>query len=111
MGAPYNPDDMTEERLAGYFEEIYAYLSENYVPDDRLPSPWHILSHLIMNTDYEAMRGWLDDYVERESDEPDEDMDEFDGDDERTNRKVSFLRPVPPSPNPESDDGQEEDGT
>jgi hypothetical protein len=44
---------MDEERLAGYFESIYEALSVRGVPEDRLPTPWSVLSHVLDCVDYE----------------------------------------------------------
>jgi hypothetical protein len=114
MSQPYNTDDATEERLAGYFEEIYQFLSNNHVADDRLPSPWHILSHIVQHTDYETFRGWLEEYVVRESDAS---LEEEDGDLEDDMSEVSkpgvrLLRPIDkPDAEGSLDGEQEEDGS
>ena len=109
MSQPYNTDDVTEERLAGYFEEIYQFLAQQHVPDDRLPSPWHILSHIIQHVDYDTFRGWLDEYVAREAEPPyDDDGDEEEEEDAAASRargRIRYLRPLSGT----VDDGQEEE--
>lgn len=56
-------DDENTARLAEFFEDIYEYLVEQDVPTDRLPSPWHVLSHVVGCLDEERMRHWLEAYV------------------------------------------------
>jgi hypothetical protein len=67
-------DDPITERLACYFEELYAYLVEEGVPEDCLPSPWHVLRRITQAIDHDKLRGWLDAYiaVEAQTDEDDE---------------------------------------
>ena len=60
--------DASEERLAGYFEELYDYLQEEGVPEDRLPNPWHMLSRVVRCIDAELLREWLDAYCAVEAD-------------------------------------------
>lgn len=56
-------------QLASYFDEYYAFLVSQGVPPDRLPSPWHMLSHVISCVDIEQMQDWLDAYVSMEAEE------------------------------------------
>jgi hypothetical protein len=50
-------------RLAAYFEDLYDYLLAQGVPETRLPSPWHILSHVVDCLDEERIGQWLEAYV------------------------------------------------
>jgi hypothetical protein len=72
--------DLDEEsmmdRLAAHFEEIYIQLSESGVPEERLPSPWHILSHVIQCVDYALLREWIEAYIALEAEEEDDEDDE-----------------------------------
>jgi hypothetical protein len=68
-------DDPQTEKLASYFSEIYEFLIEEGVPEDRIPSPWHVLSRVVKCIDTELLREWLDAYVRMEA-EPEEDDDE-----------------------------------
>jgi len=65
-------DDPVTERLACYFEELYAYLIEEGVPEDCLPSPWHVLRRVTQAIDHAKLRGWLDAYVAVEAQDEDE---------------------------------------
>lgn len=74
------PDIFTEdpptERLASYFEELYEYLVEQGVPEECLPSPWHVLRRVVKAIDHELLREWLDAYSAVEAEiEDDEDDD------------------------------------
>lgn len=55
--------DPSEEKLAGYFEDMYAYLLEERVPEDRLPGPWHMLSRMVKCLDPDLLQEWLDAYA------------------------------------------------
>ena len=70
-------DDAPTERLASYFEELYEYLVEQGVPEECLPSPWHVLRRVTKAIDHELLREWLDAYsaVESEITEDDEEDD------------------------------------
>lgn len=83
--------DPSEEKLAGYFEEMYEYLIEEGVPEDRLPGPWHMLSRMVKCLDPELFREWLDAYAAVESEEQDLDDDEDD----------DVLAPYCPRPRPQ----------
>jgi hypothetical protein len=107
-------EDPNEERLAGYFEELYDYLLEEGVPEDRLPNPWHVLSRVVRCIDSERLREWLDAYSAVEAD-PDHDILETEAEGEgtepepqrRMRRRPSYLRilddarPDEPEPDPE----------
>lgn len=81
--------DSSEEKLAGYFEEMYEYLIDEGVPEDRLPGPWHMLSRMVKCLDPELFREWLDAYAAVES----EDLgDEEDGEEEI---ESSYPQPRP----------------
>ena len=69
-------DDPPTERLATYFEEIYEYLVESGVPEECLPSPWHILRRVTKAIDHELLREWLDAYAAVESEIEDDDEDD-----------------------------------
>lgn len=71
----FDGDEQTE-RLAGYFEEMYEYLLEQGVPEDCLPSPWHVLRRVTKAIDHEVLREWLDNYVAVEAENIDEDESE-----------------------------------
>lgn len=75
-------DDPPTERLASYFEELYEYLVEQGVPEECLPSPWHVLRRVTKAIDHELLREWLDAYaaVEAEIEDDEDDEDEpFEG--------------------------------
>ena len=71
-------DDPVTERLACYFEELYAYLIEEGVPEDCLPSPWHVLRRVTQAIDHEKLKEWLDAYVAVEAQPEDSETDEDD---------------------------------
>ena len=89
-------DDPKTERLAEFFDDLYGYLLESNVPEDRLPSPWHVLSRVVRCIDPERLREWLDAYsaVEGENDEDDEEDDPEDEDYD------SHVQPKPPKRRP-----------
>ena len=86
------------DRLAGYFEEIYEALTARGVPQDRLPSPWLILSHVLEAVSgegpYEALAEWISDYAALEATEgTDEDEDaEGEQDPEPSRRRPAYLK-------------------
>lgn len=59
--------DPSEARISSYFEEMYDFLLDAGVPEDRLPSPWHMLSRIVKCVDPELVREWLDLYVNMEA--------------------------------------------
>lgn len=79
--------DPSEEKLAGYFEEMYEYLIDEGVPEDRLPGPWHMLSRMVKCLDPELFREWLDAYAAVES----EDL----GDEEEGEEEIESSAPQP----------------
>lgn len=105
----------SEAKLARYFEEMYEYLIEEGVPEDRLPSPWHMLSRMVKCLDTELMREWLDAYVaieaEEDADSEDEDADldlsEGRGQRPKPKRRPSYLRALEASKE-DSEDVQKE---
>jgi len=56
-----------DTQLAGYFEEIYEGLTARGVPQDRLPSPWMLLSHVLEAVDYDALGEWIENYAALEA--------------------------------------------
>ena len=98
-----------DTRIAGYFEEIYVALTARGVPEDRLPTPWAILSHVLDCTDYDALEEWIENFSALEGvNEPDtdgtdtDDTDETDGidtdgdtEDSPPRRRPSYLRALP----------------
>lgn len=70
-------DDPQEERLASHFEELYQYLLDEGVPEECLPSPWHMLRRVVKAVDPSKIQDWLDAYADVEADpepyEPEED--------------------------------------
>lgn len=62
LPAIFMQDEQTA-RLAAYFEDIYGYLLEQGVPEVRLPSPWHVLSHMVDCLDGDRVAEWLEAYV------------------------------------------------
>jgi hypothetical protein len=86
--------DPSTERLASYFEELYEYLLEQGVPEDCLPSPWHVLRRVTKAVDHELLREWLDAYVAVEGEED----PEGDGDEEPSERSAPV--PTPPRKRP-----------
>lgn len=62
LPAIFTQDEQTA-RLAAYFEDIYGYLLEQGVPEVRLPSPWHVLSHMVDCLDGDRVAEWLEAYV------------------------------------------------
>lgn len=63
---PIFAKDEHTAKLAAYFEDMYGYLLEQGVPAERLPSPWHILSHVVDCLDAERIEQWVEAYVELE---------------------------------------------
>lgn len=59
--------DPSEAKLAAYFEEMYDFLLEEGVPEDRLPGPWHMLSRMVKCLDPDLFTEWLEAYVSVES--------------------------------------------
>jgi len=51
-----------DTRIAGYFEDIYAALTARGVPEDRLPTPWAILSHVMDCVDFDALGEWIENF-------------------------------------------------
>jgi hypothetical protein len=82
-----------DEKLARYFEEMYEYLLEEGVPEDRLPSPWHMLSRMVKCIDPEIMRDWLDAYVAVETE-----AEGGEGDDDDSDEADLDLSPEPERP-------------
>jgi hypothetical protein len=110
-------DDSDSDRLASYFEEIYIQLHEAGVPEDRLPSPWHVLSHIVQCVDYAALREWIDGYSALEGEELDDreyiavETEERSLGPSMKRPRPSYLRPLPnteegPEEAPESADGE-----
>ena len=102
-------DDPQTERLAEFFDDLYGYLLESGVPEDRLPTPWHVLSRAVRCIDPELLREWLDAYsaVESESEPDDEDVDEDQAppaeQPEPPRRRPSYLRALEfEAPDPDS---------
>ena len=60
-------EDPTTKRLASYFEEIYAHFVESGVPEECLPSPWHILRHVTKAIDQDLLQDWLESYIRIEA--------------------------------------------
>ena len=109
--------DPSEAKLAGYFEEMYDFLLEEGVPEDRLPGPWHMLSRMVKCIDPELFREWLDAYVaveaENSEDEDDEDEDEVDSTPQprpKPKRRPDYLRAID-TQTEEQDDGQTEEAS
>ncbi|MCP3677017.1 MAG: hypothetical protein GY721_05350 [Deltaproteobacteria bacterium] len=71
---------MREEKLAGYFKEIYSLLREGGVPEDRLPTPWHVMSRVVQCIDPDLLYAWLATYIDLEGEDEDEDDEDEDGD-------------------------------
>jgi hypothetical protein len=104
-----------DTRIAGYFEDIYSALLARGVPEDRLPTPWSILSHVLDCTDYDALGEWIENFsalesLDSEDTELDEsELDESESEDPEPRRKPSYLRALPGSgrarvSEPDSDD-------
>lgn len=101
-----------DTRLAGYFEEIYEGLLHRGVPEDRLPTPWAILSHVLECVDYDALGEWIENYSALEALEaPDEATEDTESDSQDTEtqgeaptprRRPPYLRalgaPTPETP-------------
>lgn len=83
-----------EEKLAGYFEEMYDYLMQEGVPEDRLPGPWHMLSRMVRCIDPELLRDWLDAYVAVEGEgDLEEDEDDTEAEPQAKARQPRRQRP------------------
>ena len=90
------------DRLAGYFEEIYEALTARGVPQDRLPSPWLILSHVLEAVSgegpYEALAEWISDYAALEATEGTDEGTDAEGeaegeqDPEPSRRRPAYLK-------------------
>lgn len=92
----YFSQDPLSERLATYFEEIYTYLVEHNVPEECLPSPWHVLRHITQCVDDDLIHDWLDAYISLES-EPLEGEEEPEVTSTKITvpkRRPSYLRPL-----------------
>jgi len=104
--------DPTEAKLAGYFEEMYDFLLDEGVPEDRLPGPWHMLSRMVKYLDPELFREWLDAYVGVEA----EISDEEEGGDStpqprpKPKRRPDYLRAIENHTEDESDEASGDDG-
>jgi hypothetical protein len=108
----FTEGDPSEEKLAGYFEEMYEYLVDEGVPEDRLPGPWHMLSRMVKCLDPDLFREWLDAYIAVEA-EPleEEEEDEENGSSAlqprpKPKRRPEYLRAI--QSQPEQDDGEAE---
>jgi hypothetical protein len=107
--------DPSEAKLAGYFEEMYDFLLEEGVPEDRLPGPWHMLSRMVKCIDPELFREWLDAYVAVESENTDEEDEEDEVDTSpqprpKPKRLPDYLRAIE-THTEEQDDGQAEEAS
>lgn len=105
--------DPTEVKLASYFEEIYEALLEEGVPEDRLPTPWHMLSRMVKCLDPDLLREWIDAYVAVEAelyDETEEEDEAEPGHQPRPKPKhrPSYLRALDTPLHDQDDDEQEE---
>lgn len=86
-----------DEKLAAYFEEMYEYLLDEGVPEDRLPSPWHVLSRIVKCIDHDLLREWLDAYVAVEAEEVEEEEESEPprtGPRPKPKRRPSYLRAI-----------------
>lgn len=107
--------DPSEEKLAGYFEEMYDYLMEEGVPEDRLPGPWHMLSRMVKCLDPELFREWLDAYAAVESEDFEEE-DEEDGESSspqprpKPKRRPDYLRALQTESDDEDGEAEEASG-
>lgn len=109
-------DDPAAERLASYFEELYEYLLAEGVPEECLPSPWHVLRRVTKAIDHEQLREWLDAYssVEAElddSEDEDDDVPVHEGEPphERPKHKPPYLRALSAEPSEEDELDDTED--
>jgi len=103
-------DDPPTERLASYFEELYEYLVEQGVPEECLPSPWHVLRRVTKAIDQELLREWLDAYSAVESEIEDDEDDDSVQDEEsqpkprgKKRPRPSYLRALETDPDPDPD--------
>jgi len=102
-----------DEKLASYFEEMYEYLLEEGVPEDRLPSPWHVLSRIVKCIDQELLREWLDAYVAVEAEEVEEEEDSEpprSGPRPKPKRRPSYLRAIDSTTETEQANGEPAEG-
>jgi len=94
---PASHNDPESDRLSSYFEELYAYLVEHNVPEECLPSPWHILRRVLQCVDDDLVHEWLDDYVALEADSYEEgssDSENSSSSSTPKKRRPSYLRPL-----------------
>lgn len=92
-----------ESQLSQYFDQVYETLSERGVPEDRMPSPWLILSHVIEALDYDSFSEWVDAYASLEAVE-DPPQDNSPSGSKPKRPRPSYLRVLnPPEPEPETD--------
>jgi hypothetical protein len=108
--------DPSEAKLAGYFEEMYDFLLEEGVPEDRLPGPWHMLSRMVKCIDPELFREWLDAYVAVESEDNDDEDDEDEIDPSpqprpKPKRRPDYLRAIQSQTEGDPSDGQTEEAS
>lgn len=104
-----------DTRIAGYFEDIYEALSARGVPEDRLPTPWAILSHVMDCVDYEALSEWIENFSALEAIEDSEGESEPEGEGEGDDPRIRRSRPAylkavsAPTPTPSETDIEDED--
>ena len=104
-------DDPPTARLASYFEELYEYLLEQGVPEECLPSPWHVLRRVTRAIDHELIREWLDAYSAVEGEIDDDDDDEGFDEEPRGRHRPPAKRPRPSYLRAlDNDDVEEDDG-
>lgn len=108
--------DPQTERLASYFEELYEYLLEQGVPEECLPSPWHVLRRVTKAIDHELIREWLDAYIAVEADpepegEEEEEEASFTPQKRRVRPRPSYLRALDPQPDQEDPEPQPDEET
>ena len=96
-------EDPATERLASYFHELYDYLMEQGVPEECLPSPWHVLRRVVKAIDQELLREWLDAYasIEAEFNEDLDDLEEISRHHPEPKRRPSYLRALDSTPDEE----------
>jgi hypothetical protein len=59
----------TEELMGVYFDDIYYQLQAKGVPEERLPTVWHILSRIMdHHVNWDGLLNWVDQYAEMEHD-------------------------------------------
>jgi hypothetical protein len=59
-------EDDFETEVDAYFEPYYDNLRDKGVPENRLPTALHLLSHILDSVDMEIFGAWMESYAATE---------------------------------------------